>query len=115
MSCKYCNAMKNGKTIKVNQRSTYADDNMCENICNDNCSNKSCKQDFLIKGYECNNEVRVSLEWNCEIKGCNKEINIQPFSESIKIKYCPFCGEQISFSKDEKYTNSNIEICEEGI
>lgn len=113
MSCKYCGAIKDRKRISINQRSTYAIDNMCENICNNDCSDKECEQYFMIGGYENHDELRISLEWHCEIKSCNKNTIIKPFSESIKLKYCPFCGEQLSTSEDTNWTYTNLEILEE--
>ncbi|MFH0334721.1 hypothetical protein [Clostridium perfringens] len=104
MSCKYCDALKQGKRINLCQRSTYADDNSCKIFCNNDCSDcMKCNHTFVLAGYSNTEDVRVGIEYNINIeKNDGTEIIMNPFSEPIVFKYCPFCGEKL-FEKEIKY------------
>lgn len=84
--------------IDIQVRSTYADDNVCEYINNDNC--EFCPRCFMIfrfYGFNIDENLHVGIEYNQEIYDKNKnKIIVSPFSESLQFNYCPFCGRQIS-------------------
>lgn len=97
--CDFCENM--GMEKKLQFRTTYADDNLCDVIRNKdgsyNCTN--C--------YGCideNNNFSISMKWSNYLDVSyfrkmvmlnNDELIINPISEGIKIKYCPFCGKEL--------------------
>ena len=103
MSCKYCEAMLNMKSIKWEVRSTYAEDNVCEfvNDCDCNCC-KNCVQEFKLNPYKYNSEIMLAIEYEQRIRSLNgEEVIIHPFTETIPFNFCPLCGEKM---------NKNIDI-----
>lgn len=100
--CKFCEEM--GTEVKISQRTTYSDDNICDYIretdyyceCSSCCGCCGCKDG--------NHEFSLSMKWNNYVNmsyfkrindSKNEELIIHPISEGIKIKYCPFCGRKL--------------------
>lgn len=104
--CGFCdNLTDNSKEILWSVRSRYADDNTCEEIAKDSCSNcNGCKEYFKLIGYNINNNTHMSVEYFKKVAN----ITIRPFSEGIRLNYCPFCMKQLSEeirSFEDQYPN----------
>ena len=95
----FCKNMNTEKKLQF--RTTYADDNLCDTIRNDSgsCNCTNC--------YGCideNNYFAISMKWSNYLDVSyfrkmvmlnNDELIINPISEGIKINYCPFCGKEL--------------------
>lgn len=108
--CEFCEALKDkNKEIEWFVRSTYADDNICEYINDNECSKcNGCNMYFNLKGYNIDNNLYVGVEYNQTVTSpMGEDVIIRPFTESIKFNYCPICGQQISknMSLFEHYVN----------
>lgn len=92
--CKFCDNVSEYRSIKIPTRTTMGDDNICELVMDNNCTNCSgCADD--------NNyfELEISSIRNCiEIQYYHKmgNIIIAPVSSRFCINYCPMCGKQVS-------------------
>lgn len=97
--CDFCENMNTKKKLQF--RTTYADDNLCDVIRNKdeyhNCEGcGGCNDE--------NNEFSISMKWSnyLDVSYYRKmstldgnELVIAPISEGIKINYCPFCGKKL--------------------
>lgn len=104
--CKFCESIiDTTKDIYLTSRSRSAKDNSCEIIANDDCNNcnDGCHEYFRLSGYESNGNTLIDIEYYKNVG----EVIIAPFSESLHINYCPYCGKQIS--KDIKDFNDFYE------
>ena len=97
--CQFCETLKDKtKDIKWRVRSTYAEDNICEYVNDEECSCcDGCISHFKLVNYEMEGNTRISIEFCQKLKdNQGNEVIIEPFSEPIQWNYCPICGEQIS-------------------
>jgi len=114
--CEFCENITNrDKEIIWNVRSTYADDNICEFVNDNNCSVcEGCFMHFKLSGYKSYDEdIYVGVEYNQELTSSDgKKVYVRPFSETIQFNYCPICGKQISKNIKEfgKYYSNQISI-----
>lgn len=101
--CKFCDLLKNGGDMIWEERSTFADDNLCEfasvggehRMC-DGCS--GCKgRGFKLSSYKQGGNAKLSVSYFRKAF----DIEVSPFSESLPISFCPFCGEQVSENVEE--------------
>lgn len=92
--CTFCEALTNHKKIEWQERSTVANDNFCETVCNSDCDGcYGCdKRLFTLTPLIVNGNVYVSVDYYREAYGTI----IYPFSELMQLSFCPFCGKQIS-------------------
>lgn len=98
--CEFCETM--GTEKKLQFRTTYADDNLCEVIRGTDTYSYDCKG---CNGCaDENNYFAISMKWTNYLDVTyfrkmntlnNNELIISPISEGIKIKYCPFCGNKL--------------------
>lgn len=92
--CKFCESITNRKLdVTLSSRSRLAVDNTCEFIGED-CSKckDGCNEYFKIGGFESNGNTYINVDFYKEVGN----IIIAPFSESIHINYCPYCGRKLS-------------------
>lgn len=113
--CKFCESLLDEtKEIIWSVRSTYADDNICEFVNDEDCSNCSdCKMYFNLDGYEYKGNTSVNVTYNQTVTTKDKkQVIIRPFSEGIQFNYCPICGKQMSKTvKDfDDYYSHQIDI-----
>lgn len=98
--CKLCdNLLEKSKQFILNVRNTLADDNLCEIIREDDCTdcNGCIINEFQLRFYESNGTIFVSVEYTHKMNTKNnQDLIIQPFSEGLPLNFCPNCGEQIS-------------------
>lgn len=110
--CKFCSALLENKKIYWQERSTVADDNFCETVCNNDCDgcHGGDKREFTLTPSIINGNVYVSVDYYREAY----ETIIYPFSELMPFSYCPFCGKQISKSiepfneNDHRYSVEDV-------
>lgn len=90
--CKFCDNLEY-KEIKIPNRTTLADDNICEFVVNNQCS--KCNSGCADK----NNYFSITT-WNDNIciNYYHKVNNlvIAPISARFSINFCPMCGKRIS-------------------
>lgn len=115
--CEFCDSLTdNTKKITWQVRSTYADDNICEFVNDENCDVcEGCKMWFKIDGYDYDGNAFIGITYNQELTSTDgKQVIIRPFSESIQFNFCPICGKQISkeVKEFEKYYQHQISIDE---
>jgi NADH:ubiquinone oxidoreductase subunit F (NADH-binding) len=97
--CEFCESLKDKtKEIIWSVRSSYADDNMCEFVNDENCQYcNGCKEGFVIDAYDYEKNTKVDITYFKTISTKDrKEVKVHPFSESIQWNFCPICGKQIS-------------------
>lgn len=104
--CKFCESIINkSRNIEWFQRSRYADDNFCEKVLKDNCSNcKECTETFELDGWMSEGNMFLINKY----ERTNGDIKIHSSSESLHINYCPYCGKQVSkdiIDFDDMYQN----------
>jgi len=105
--CKFCDLLKNNGTLKWKERSTFADDNLCEIASGEDMYTKcegcnGCdKRGFELTSYASSGDVRVGVSYFRKPHG----VEVSPFTEPIPFSFCPFCGEQVS--KNIKEFNEN--------
>lgn len=96
--CEFCDDLKH-RTYRVLQRTTSADDNQCEFGSPDpdvfgisTCyACDGCRDDNLRFELRCWDNY-ISIGYFHRIKS----LCIEPFSESIAINYCPWCGKKLT-------------------
>lgn len=111
--CKFCDALTDKtKEIEWLVRSTYADDNICKVVNNQNCGMcDDCEMRFLLSRHEYKDDLYVGVEYSQVInKGNENQAIIRPFSETIQWNYCPICGKQLSknIRESDEYYKSVI-------
>jgi hypothetical protein len=98
--CDFCENM--GTEKKLQFRTTYADDNLCDLIRGDNIY--SCDCEGCNGCMDENNQFSIYMKWSNYLNVAyfrkmttldNNELVIAPISEGIKIEYCPFCGKKL--------------------
>ena len=100
--CEFCEGVNN-KDFTWNVRSTMADNNICEYVNGDNCEGcNECNMRFGLVKYISNENTYISVDYNQTLSDIDgNEVVISPFSEGIRINYCPFCGDSVSRDKKE--------------
>lgn len=121
--CEFCNSLEY-RTYRVLQRTTSADDNQCVfgsplryideviegeyscDTCINGCSDKNLRFELTSwKNY-------ISLGYIHRINN----IIIEPYSEAIKINYCPWCGKQLTENLvdfNECHCGNSLKLIEE--
>lgn len=101
--CKFCEGLfKEKKEIIWEMRNSYADDNFCEKILNDNCEEcKMCDISYRLTGWYLNKVPYIM----CSYKFNNGDILMWNSTESLPINYCPYCGEKINLDKMVDFNN----------
>lgn len=93
--CKFCECIVNtNKEVLWNVRNRSAEDNSCEIIVDDNCSEcGGCKEYFKLYSYgKYEENTFINIEHYKKVG----EVIIDSFSEGLHINYCPYCGKQLS-------------------
>lgn len=90
--CKFCDDIKKHKTLYVPVRTTYADDNICEVLCDDNCEDcYGCVEDnYHFALYRWTDMIWLGFHHQI------KDTVMSKTSEGLQIKYCPWCGEKLT-------------------
>lgn len=94
--CKFCYKIgENKKDITWEVRSCYADQNIDEEYGEYNDNNRTIKKErFKLTPYKLEDgKVKISVDYRMET---SDNIVISPFSESIPLSFCPFCGKQLN-------------------
>jgi hypothetical protein len=98
--CEFCENM--GTEKKLQFRTTYADDNLCDVIRSDDGYSHTCEG--CGGCVDKNNEFSISMKWSNYLDVSyhremttldGNKLTISPISEGIKINYCPFCGKKL--------------------
>ena len=93
--CDFCeNTYQN--EFRVSVKDEYEDDNLCEFLSPDGMGGYDCED---CDGCDDNNHMftlsydhrGINLGYVHKVRGTN----IMPFSEDIRINFCPWCGRQI--------------------
>ena len=113
--CEFCEALKDEtKEINWSVRSSYADDNICEFVNEENCQYcNGCQEGFTVDAYDYKGNTKVCITYSKTVGTKDgKEVIVRPFSEGIQWNYCPICGEQISkeILDFDKYYDHQISI-----
>lgn len=106
--CKYCDSLKEYKTITIPIRTSMADNNICEfarpdlvviDEITEETANMGCNCKGCLGCAEENNYFSVDF-WNDDmcINYYHKidEVIIAPVSARFSINYCPMCGKKIN-------------------
>lgn len=97
--CEFCKNHDKYTIYRVPLRSTYADDNLCEKIVDDNCGTCNCgcaDENYHFTLYKSKNWIQLGFHRKLA------DLIISPFSELLHINYCPWCGEKLS-DKDKTF------------
>ena len=105
--CKFCDLLKNSGTLIWKERSTFADDNLCEYasensgcvMCDDcgGCHDRGFELDL----YNFDDQALMRVSYYRKV--C--DVTVSTSSETMPFSFCPFCGEQVS--KNIKGFNEN--------
>lgn len=100
--CKFCENIANKKFV-WSTRSTMADDNLNDYLWDNSDGEENWVtglSEFSLIGYEHNEQVWIGVDYHQEIEDHshqdNGTVTVYPFSETIPISYCPFCGKQLT-------------------
>lgn len=112
--CEFCESDEYKKYL-IPLRSTYADDNTCEYVSPSNYEEKDIQEEGICyRGImSCENcdgcadgnyvfkmnkfsRNQIGIEFYHKIKG----LLIAPFSESLSVNFCPWCGRRVVDDKD---------------
>lgn len=108
--CNFCDTISKNNFV-LEERSTYAEDNICEFVNNLDCNLcESCLPHFELFSFQDNYKERsfIQIGYYKKVFSKNSKVIVHPFSESIQINYCPFCGEKISKHVVQFENNDNI-------
>lgn len=90
--CEFCDNQLQHKKIMIPVRNTYADDNVCEKIMDGYCEDcDGCMDNnyhFTLYKYD---DI-LSIGFHRKIS----DVIISPTSETLQIKYCPWCGKKLT-------------------
>ena len=94
--CKFCEGLfEEEYEIHWNMRSQYADDNLCEKLFNDSCSNcQECNIEYKLRGRKLEDTGHSYIQ--CDYKFTNGDVIMWNSTEPLNINYCPYCGKQLS-------------------
>lgn len=101
--CRFCDLLKHGGEMYWSERSTLANDNLCEfvsqkdeySMC-EGCN--GCEErGFDLISYVVDGNAKVFISYFRNPHG----VEVSPFSESIPFSFCPFCGSQVSEKVEE--------------
>ena len=101
--CRFCDLLKHGGEMYWSERSTFANDNLCEfasqkdeySMC-EGC-NECDERGFKLTSYVLDGNTRVGVSYFRQPHG----VEVSPFSEPIPFSFCPFCGERVSEKIEE--------------
>lgn len=106
--CQFCETEY--ESYYVPARTAYADDNLCEKIRDDNCTDcLGCVEDnyhfTLYSHHYRTDSFSIAL-------GLVRKINdiiIAPTSETLSINYCPWCGRKLHNKDDVEFNKCCVQ------
>lgn len=94
--CEFCKDYNRHIAYRVPVRNTYADDNLCEILMDDNCEDcDGCMdENYHFTLYKWQDMISFGLVRKIGDAIC------APTSEGIMINYCPWCGKKLHNNED---------------